>query len=143
MSLFSWNDSAGEDWTVEQKVAAQQEVLGISVEVHPLELSIDKITAARALSILDAVGRIGQRVTVAAVRQTTHRSRTAKGEPMMFLSLEDMTGTLDAVLFPAAYRQGKDAINSGKPFLITGVVEMDASRGEPFLKVERTMPLSP
>ena len=137
MSLFAWNETEGEDWTVEQKVAAQQELLGISLEAHPLELVIDKITAARAITTLDAVGRIGQRVTVAGVRQTFHRSRTAKGESMLFLTIEDLSGTLDAVLFPDAYRQAKNIVSTDSPFLITGFMELDASRGEPFLRAEK------
>jgi DNA polymerase-3 subunit alpha len=139
MSLFPWNEIDGEDWTVEQKVAAQLELLGISLDAHPLELVIDKITAARAISTLDAAGQIGKRVTVAGVRQTSHRSRTAKGESMMFLTIEDLSGMLDVVLFPDAYRQGKTIISSASPFLVTGVMEMDASRGEAYLRVERVV----
>ena len=137
MSLFAWDETGGEDWTVEQKAAAQQELLGISLEAHPLELAIDKIVAAGAITIVDAAGRIGQRVTVAGVRQTSHRSRTARGEAMMFLTLEDLSGMLDVVIFPDAYRQGKNIIHSTNPFLVTGVMEMDDSRGEPFLKAEK------
>ena len=137
MSLFAWNESGVDDWTLEQKVAAQQELLGISLEAHPLELLIDKITTARAVSTLDAAERIGQRVTVAGVRQTSHRSKTAKGEPMLFLTLEDLSGMLDVVFFPNAYRQAKDIVSSGKPFLVSGIMEMDDSKGEPFLRAER------
>jgi DNA-directed DNA polymerase III PolC len=137
MSLFSWQEMEGEDWTVPQKMAAQQELLGISLEAHPLELVSEKIAAAHALTTLEAAGRTGQRVTVAGVRQTSHRSRTAKGESMLFLSLEDLSGTLDAVLFPDAYRQAKQIVNSASPFLLTGVLEIDPARGEPFLRVER------
>jgi DNA polymerase-3 subunit alpha len=118
-------------------MAAQQELLGISLEAHPLELVSEKIAAAHALTTLEAAGRTGQRVTVAGVRQTSHRSRTAKGESMLFLSLEDLSGTLDAVLFPDAYRQAKQIVNSASPFLLTGVLEIDPARGEPFLRVER------
>jgi DNA-directed DNA polymerase III PolC len=141
MSLFSWSDSDGEDWTVEEKVAAQQELLGISLEAHPLELLVDKITAARAISTLDAAERIGQRVTVAGVRQTSHRSRTAKGEPMLFLTLEDLSGMLEVVFFPNAYRQAKEIVSSSQPFLVTGTMEMDASKGEPLLRAERAVGL--
>jgi DNA-directed DNA polymerase III PolC len=141
MSLFSWSDSDGEDWTVEEKVAAQQELLGISLEAHPLELLVDKITAARAISTLDAAERIGQRVTVAGVRQTSHRSRTAKGEPMLFLTLEDLSGMLEVVFFPNAYRQAKEIVSSSQPFLVTGTMEMDTSKGEPLLRVERAVGL--
>ena len=142
MSLFTWHEVDAGDWTVEQKMAAQQELLGISLEAHPLELVMVKISAARAITTLDATGRIGQRVTVAGVRQTSHRSRTAKGESMMFLTLEDLYGILDVVLFPDAYRQAKTIINSASPFLVTGVVEMDASRGEPYLRAERVVGIS-
>ena len=137
MSLFKWDDFSAEDWGLEQKVAAQDELLGISLAAHPLELVADKIAAAHAISTLDAAERIGQHVTVAGVRQTSHRSKTAKGESMLFLTLEDLSGTMEVVLFPQAYRQAKDILSSSKPFLITGTVEMDTERGEPFLKVER------
>jgi error-prone DNA polymerase len=138
-SLFEWNDTGGEDWSLEQKMAAQQELLGISLEAHPLELLADKIAAAHAISSLDALERIGQRVTVAGVRQTSHRSRTAKGEPMMFLTLEDLSGALDVVLFPGIYRRAQEVLSSNAPVFVTGLMEMDDSRGEPFLKAEKVV----
>ncbi len=141
LSLFSWNEAEGPDWSIEQKMTAQQELLGISLEANPLELLADKISAAGAISTLEAAGHIGERVTVAGIRQTSHRSKTAKGESMMFLSLEDLSGTLEVVLFPDAYRQAKEIVNSSQPFLITGVMEMDIERGEPFFKAEKASKL--
>ncbi|MEI7847103.1 MAG: hypothetical protein WCK35_14990, partial [Chloroflexota bacterium] len=139
MSLFAWQASGVEDWSLEQKVAAQQELLGVSLDAHPLELVSEKISASHAITTLDAIGRVGQRVTVAGVRQTSHRSRTARGESMLFLAMEDLIGTLDVVLFPTAYSRAKNIVNSSRPFLITGVMEMDSERGEPFLKAERVI----
>ena len=78
-------------------------------------------------------------MTVAGVRQTSHRSRTAKGDSMLFLTLEDLDGTLDAILFPEVYRRAKSLIDSSTPLLITGVMEMDAERGEPFLRAEKVV----
>jgi len=74
---------------------------------------------------------------VAGVRQTSHRSRTAKGESMLFLTLEDLSGMLEVVFFPNAYRQAKEMVSNSQPFLVTGTMEMDASKGEPFLRAER------
>ncbi|HMN00528.1 MAG TPA: DNA polymerase III subunit alpha [Anaerolineales bacterium] len=139
MSLFGWTDTSEEDWTLEQKVQAQMELLGASLDAHPLELVAEKIKAAGAISILDAVERVGRRVTVAGVRQTSHRSRTAKGESMLFLTLEDLTGTIDAILFPDAYRAAKNLVSSSAPLLVTGVMEMDVERGEPYLRVEKVL----
>jgi DNA polymerase-3 subunit alpha len=137
MSLFRWTDMNEVDWTLEQKVLAQMEILGASLDAHPLELVAGKIAAAGAVTILEAVERVGRRVTVAGMRQTSHRSRTAKGEAMLFLTLEDLTGTLDAILFPDAYRVAKSLVGSSAPLLLTGVMEMDIERGEPFLRVEK------
>jgi DNA polymerase III alpha subunit len=137
MSLFGWNEGNEDDWSTTQKIDAQLEILGISLEAHPLEMVIDRITAARAITTTDAASRIGQRVTVAGVRQTSHRSRTTRGEAMMFLTIEDLSGVLDVILFPDAYHQGKNIVSSASPFLVTGQMEMDISRGEPFMRVEK------
>jgi DNA polymerase III alpha subunit len=138
MSLFGW-DNDEEDWTLEQKVDAQLELLGVSLEAHPLELLADQVSASGAIPIVDAAGKLGRHVTVAGVRQTSHRSRTAKGESMLFLTLEDMTGTLDSIAFPDVYRVAKDLLNSSSPIFVTGLIEMDTSRGEPFLRVEKVV----
>lgn len=137
LSLFTWNDSSDEDWTLKQKVNAQMEILGASLDAHPLELVSEKIT--NAISTLDAVEHVGRRVTVAGVRHTSHRSRTDKGESMLFLSIEDLNGTLDVILFPGVYRSAKPMIDSNTPLLITGIMEMDATRGEPYLKAEKVL----
>ncbi|RJP53939.1 MAG: DNA polymerase III subunit alpha [Anaerolineaceae bacterium] len=139
LSLFEWTDSGDEDWTLQQKVNAQLEILAVSLDAHPLELVAEKVAEAGAISTLEAVERIGRKVTVAGVRQTSHRSRTAKGDLMLFLTLEDLHGTLDAILFPEVYRSAKPLFDSTRPILITGMMEMDTERGEPLLRAEKVV----
>ncbi len=137
LSLFTRDEPEGEDWPLEQKVAAQQELLGVSLEAHPLELAAGKIAAAGAITTLEAAERVGKRITVAGVRQSSHRSKTAKGESMMFITIEDLSGMLDVIIFPDAYRQSRAALGSSAPLLVTGVMEMDTAHGEPYLRAER------
>ena len=137
MSLFSLNDMQDEDWNLKQKIAAQQELLGASLEAHPLELLSDQIAKSGAITTAEAVERIGQRVTVAGIRQTSRRSRTARGETMLFLTLEDLSGMLDVIVFPDVYRRTKTIVTSNSPMLISGTVETDGERDEPFLKAEK------
>ena len=138
LSLFEWVDATEEDWSLQQEVDAQLEILGASLAAHPLELIADKLHDTGAVSTVDAVARVGRRVTIAGVQQASHRTRTARGD-MLFLSVEDLQGTLDAILFPEVYRQAKTFISSSKPFLLTGIMEMDTERGEPFLRVEKAL----
>ena len=125
-----------DDWTLVQKVAAQQELLGISLDAHPLDLVAGEISSSGAISTVEAAGRIGQKVTVAGVRQSGHRSLTTKGDLMAFLTLEDFSGMLDVVVFPYVYRQVRSFIHSSEPVLVTGLIKMEEGRSEPLLIAE-------
>nr|HMN59193.1 hypothetical protein [Anaerolinea sp.] len=138
MSLFDWHEgSAGTDWPVEERVEAQEKILGVGIDAHPLELVMDRILAAGAVSTLEAAGMPGQRVRVAGLRQSSHRSRTSRGEVMMFMTLEDLEGVMDVVFFPDVYRRASFALSGGQPVLITGTMEMDRERGDILLRAER------
>lgn len=137
LSLFEWADTSEDDWTLQQKVDAQLEILGVTVAAHPLELIANKLAHSGVITTIDAAAKTGQRVTVAGMQQSSHRTRTARGD-MLFVSFEDLQGTLDAILFPEVYRQAKAMISSIKPFLLTGVMEMDTERGEPYLRMEKS-----
>ncbi|HPH97112.1 MAG TPA: DNA polymerase III subunit alpha [Anaerolineaceae bacterium] len=139
LSLFAWADENEADWTLEQKMRGQQAVLGISVEVHPLELAAAQIRQRGAISLQEATEQMGRRVTVAGVRQTSHRGKTAKGEAMLFLTLEDLAGMMDVVIFPDLYRQVRNLIHTSAPLLVSGRMEMDSARGEPYLRAERVV----
>jgi DNA polymerase-3 subunit alpha len=143
MSLFEWGDSGGADWTLDQRMAAQHELLGIGLEAHPLELVADLVAQAGAITTLEAAERIAQRVTVAGVRQSSHRTRTARGETIVFMTLEDLSGILDVILLPTVYRQARYALSSGGPLLVYGSMEMDSTRGEPLLRAEKVAVLVP
>ena len=140
MSLFEWTDTSEEDWTLQKKVTAQIELLGASIDAHPLDLVAEKITGS--ITTLEAMDTIGRRVTVAGIRQTSRRSRTAKGDMMLFLTLEDLYGTLDVIIFPDLYRIVTTAISTNLPLLITGVMEMDVNRGEAYLKADKLVTVS-
>ena len=142
MFLFPFESISGEesgvqDWTLEQKVAAQEAILGAGVDAHRLELFADQIAAARALNTLDAASRVGKRVLVAGMRQTWRRSRTAGGDPIYFMSLEDLEGMLEVVILSDVYRRGRAALSEVGPYLVEGLVDIDRTSGEPFIRAER------
>ncbi len=142
MSLFETYASTDSDWTLIEKMSAQQELLGISLVAHPLDLVTNRLATVGAISLLEAAEQVGQRVKVAGIRQTSRKSRTSKGETMMFLGMEDQTGSLDVILFPDVYRQCGHAISSSTPFLVTGIVEFESSHQDPFLRAEKIEKLS-
>ena len=58
---------------------------------------------------------------------------------MLFMTLEDVDGTLDTILFPDVYRHAKSLVSSSAPLLVTGMMEMEIDRGEPFLRAEKVV----
>ena len=58
---------------------------------------------------------------------------------MMFLTLEDLEGMLDVILFPEVYRQARAALNTSATLLVTGLMEMDTARSEPLLRAEKVL----
>ena len=54
---------------------------------------------------------------------TTRRIRTSAGEFMRFLTIEDRTGTVEAVIFPNAYRRYGHLLRGHGPYLMAGKVE--------------------
>ena len=56
---------------------------------------------------------------------------------MLFLTIEDLTGVMDAILSPDVYRQARDIVRINAPFTATGIVELDNSSHDPRLRVEK------
>jgi DNA polymerase III alpha subunit len=136
--LFDSVTELAEEWTLAEQVAAQEDLLGASVAAHPLELVADRLKQGGALTTLGAAGQVGQRVRVAGMRQTWVRSAAARGGFIYFMTLEDLEGQLDIVIFDDIYRASKTTLtHSSGPFVIEGIVETDSARGEPTLRAEK------
>ncbi|HJW90077.1 MAG TPA: DNA polymerase III subunit alpha [Anaerolineales bacterium] len=112
LSLFDFSQPAGiqpagdapVDWSLEEKVAAQEAILGVGVDAHPLELRAAQIQAFGAVTTLEAAACIGQRVRVAGMRQSWRRTSTERNELIYLMSFEDLEGMLEAaVLYPPGF----------------------------------------
>jgi DNA polymerase III subunit alpha len=136
LSLFDLAARDEEDWSLEQKVAAEEEILGVGVSAHMLELHAAQINTSGALTTIEAAARLGQRVLVAGMRQTWRRGRAPGGDYIYFLALEDLEGVVEVVIPGDVYRRYRAAFSGPGPYLVEGVVELDAESGEPFLRAE-------
>lgn len=142
LPLFAFEGEGEEaDWTLAEKVAAQEEVLGASVSAHRLELYTRQIREAGALTSLEAAARVGRQVLVAGMRQTWRRSRVDRGEPVYIMTLEDLEGMLDVTISAEVYRKHRRALSGPGPYLVEGVVEPGRASGEPYIRAAAIWPL--
>jgi len=75
----------------------------------------------------------GRRVRMRGLAISYKRIPTKAGTWMKFLSLEDLSGTFEAVLFPDAYARCAEATLGTGPLLVEGRVALD--HGVPSLTV--------
>lgn len=144
-SLFSLVEPDGQsdqdDWSLAEKMHAQEEILGISIEAHPLELVEDRIRAAGTVSCAEAAAQIGERIKIVGIRQISHNIRTGAGGIIRYLSFEDLEGMLDIAVYPDVYRRFRGLLTENRPLIIEGVIEQEANRDEPVLRAEKVFPL--
>jgi DNA polymerase-3 subunit alpha len=107
------------------------------VIAHPLEQVEQQITAAGALTTVEAASKLEGYVRVAGMRQIWRRSRTTRGDYIYFMSLEDLEGMLDVVITAEVYRQSRAALSTAGPYVVEGRVGLDNQRGEPFIRAEK------
>jgi DNA polymerase III subunit alpha len=137
LPLFALEATGGEDWTIAEKAAAQEQLLGAGLVAHPLELVAAQIASSGALTTVEAAAKLNLRVRVAGMRQTWRRSRTTAGDYIYFMALEDLEGMLDVVILGDVYRRNRTALTGPGPYVLEGMVEFDQEKGEPFIRLER------
>jgi DNA-directed DNA polymerase III PolC len=143
LALFDLDAAPQEEWSLAKRAAAQDELLGVSIVAHPLELAADQISSSAAVSTLEAAGRIGQRLRVAGMRQIWRRSAGRGGDTIYFMSLEDLEGMLEVVISAEVYRRSKAELVGAGPFIVEGSLEIDTVQGEPYLRAERIWRVAP
>jgi DNA-directed DNA polymerase III PolC len=126
-----------EDWTLQEKVAAQEAILGVGVDAHRLELAADQIASAGAITTVEAAGRLGAQVRIAGTRFAGRRGRDERGGLVYVLSLEDLVGMLDVILPAQVYHRDRQALVGRQPLIVEGTVKLDAEGGEPIIEAQR------
>ncbi len=125
------------DWTIQQKIDAQQKLLGINMLCHPLTMVEEQAARLGCMSIRSAKSSPAEKIRLAVMRQTWRRIRSQKKEMMAFVTLEDQTDMQDAVLFPAAYQRCQAVISDDGPFWVEGRFDQDVTRGDVVFLIEK------
>jgi DNA polymerase III subunit alpha len=114
------------EWDQKQLLANEKDSLGFYISGHPLgeyEDILDKFTSVDTLTIQEstdkAVIRIGGLVKDVKV------IRTKKGDPMAFVTLEDMHGTLEITVFTSIYKDTSSLLIEDSAILVEGQVQKD------------------
>ncbi|MFM1996155.1 MAG: hypothetical protein RLZZ111_542 [Planctomycetota bacterium] len=108
--------------TRQEEVLADYRTAGLSLEAHPLSFERDALAARGIVTVAAAVAAAeGRRVRVAGIVLTRQRPATASG--MIFLTIEDETGSANIVVRPAVWEAADHAARRGAAVVVEGRVQ--------------------
>jgi DNA polymerase III alpha subunit len=117
-------------WTLEDKVRAELELLGLTVTCHPLQLYEEELRrlGVRMSYELPALGDEVP-VTVAGVYERAQNPWMRSGKRTMFLTLEDAYGLYECVCFESKLPQIAPVVARASYFLVRGRLQNNRKRG--------------
>jgi len=124
----------GVEWEKRMRLALEKEMLGIFVSDHPLREIEQAVRAAADCSLGDELPP-GRTCWFAGMLSSVSLKPTKKGPMMAVVSLEDLDGSIEAVLFPTMLEKVRHLIVEDSVLRVKGKVEED-DRGRKLIVVE-------
>jgi DNA polymerase-3 subunit alpha len=121
----------------------EKEVLGLYVSGHPLKQFISKIKAMKTDFILDIKEKIisGENIDaicskntalVGVIEELSHK-RTKKGQDMAFLTLGDLTGSIECLVFPTLLSKCTNDLSKDNIIIVDGKILGDENETIKFI----------
>ena len=167
MSLFDFADESEktdfqitfpdvEEFTKEDILAGEKETLGIYISGHPLEAYVNAMknnTNASAVDFLVdeetnlAALSDGQRVIIGGMVTDKTIKTTKTGKMMAFLTIEDLTGSVEVLVFPKNYEAQREVFTEDAKLFVQGRVSLGEEpvgklileKAVPFSKIPREL----
>ena len=130
------------DWTVQQKLAGEKEVLGIFVTGHPLDEYAEKVAelGKHDTETLEGLER-GAEVAICGILTGIQRKRNKEGKLWAAMRVEDRKGGVEAMAFSTQYDRLLTNLVEDQAVLVRGLV-LPEENGPPKLSVQDIIPLS-
>ncbi len=130
------------EWLTKERLAAEKEALGFYVSGHPLDGYAQDLgrlascTTAQLAGLSDGRGNRFQEVTLAGVI-TALRERPLKDGSgrMAFVTLEDLRGHVEVLVFSKVFAQAEGALKSDEPVLIRGTPMVEGDENGTIVKL--------
>lgn len=132
------------EWTVGERMKMEKEALGFFLTGHPVSAFRDEIEAFGYKTIADlafvevdagfsreprGAGRGGAKEhSVCAIITGKRVIRNKKGDPMAFVTFEDPSGSIDAVLFKDTLAKFQPMLDGAKPLAVRARVEQQPDK---------------
>jgi DNA polymerase III subunit alpha len=114
----------GDEFDKNDLLKLEKETLGLYVSEHPLTAIRDQLRRKTDCTLNELERRRdGEIVTVGGIVSSLKQLTTKKGEPMVFATLEDVTGPCEVVAFNSVYQQARDLLLQDRVLIVKGRID--------------------
>ena len=133
------------DWDEHTRLSAEKEILGFFISGHPLEKYKDKLQDLHSLSVEEIGGMKNstgkdETITTAGIISNVRVLKSKRGDFYAQAMLEDMTGSIDMIVFPEAYKRLGEKVKLEVPVLVKAGVRIEEG-SNPKITAAEIMPL--
>lgn len=134
MIKTSENDNSGfenapslptiEDFSVQDKLKLEKEYLGFYVSEHPLTIIQESAQLLSPINISQLAEQKSKQLVCVVVMLTNIKKHIDKnGNTMAFISMEDISGQVEGVVFASNYEQVSDNLQEEIPLIVWGKID--------------------
>ena len=122
------------EFEVETKLAFEKEMLGVYLSGHPLESYQDMLKSVCNATSLDFAydeeeGMVnvapGKDYILGGIASVVNIKLTRNNQRMAFITLEDLVGSVEVIVFPRDFDKYKDLIEEGRKYIISGKASLE------------------
>jgi DNA polymerase III subunit alpha len=117
----------------------EKETLGLYVSEHPLAAVKDQLRRKTECTLSELqFRRDGEIVTTGGIVASLRQMTTKKGDPMVFVGLEDVTGQCEVVAFNSVYALSRELLVQDKILIVRGRVDQKGAGETKLVAMEIT-----
>lgn len=123
------------DFSEREILQMEKETLGLYLSGHPLAEYMGVIRGKTTHTIEDLTQATdGDLVVLAGIITAVRRSVTKRGETMAYFTLEDLSGTVEALLFPKNLAKFNDLLKNDSPVLVKARLNLQEDKPKIFVE---------
>lgn len=121
-----------EEWQESMRLMMEKEALGFYITGHPLNRHKERLSKLSVIPTTELQElNDKQDVNICGIIRDSKQIQTKKGDQMAYLTIEDLYGTTEVIVFPDVYKEYKNAALTDVPIIIAGSID----KGDKGLKV--------
>lgn len=122
------------EFDVETKLAFEKEMLGVYLSGHPLESYQDMLKSVCNATSLDFAydeeeGMVnvapGKDYILGGIASVVNIKLTRNNQRMAFITLEDLVGSVEVIVFPRDFEKYRELIEEGRKYIISGKASLE------------------